>query len=333
MSATVIQAPGGDAPGGQLQARQRILTLVMVWAILLSAPLWLPLVGGYTSLGTRILVLGLAAMALNFLVGFTGMVSFGHAAYFGLGVYGCGLILRYVTASTPLGLLAGLVLGGVAGTVIGALIARRRGIYFAMVTIAFQEIFYFIAYKWNGLTGGFDGLRGFTRANLHLGFATLDIIKNDVVFYYFVLFIFALVVAVMGLILLSPFGRTLLAIRENERRARFLGINIERHIWLAFTLSSIFIAIAGGLYALLNNFADPSSLYTDLSGELVIMCVLGGIRVFWGPLLGAAVYVVLQDYISSHTVNWLFFVGGVFVIVVLFFPRGLLGMLRRRRDA
>ncbi len=269
-------------------------------------------------------------MSLNFLIGFTGIVSFGHAAYFGLGVYGCGLILRYVTASTPLGLVAGMLLGGLAGTIIGALITKRRGIYFAMVTIAFQQIFYFIAYKWNGLTGGFDGLRGFTRANINLGFANLDIIKNDYVFYYFVLFVFAIVAGAMGLILRSPFGRTLLAIRENERRARFLGINIERHIWLAFTISAFFIAIAGGLYALLNNFADPSSLYTDLSGELVIMCVLGGIRVFWGPLLGAAVYVVLQDWISSHTVNWMFFVGLIFVVVVMFFPRGLLGIIRRR---
>ena len=328
MSATVM-----SAPAAQPLDRHRLLILGLVWAILLLCPFWIPFIGGYTSLGTRILVLGLAAMSLNFLIGFTGIVSFGHAAYFGLGVYGCGLILRYVTASTPLGLVAGMLLGGLAGTIIGALINKRRGIYFAMVTIAFQQIFYFIAYKWNGLTGGFDGLRGFTRANIDLGFANLDIIKNDYVFYYFVLFVFAIVAGAMGLILRSPFGRTLLAIRENERRARFLGINIERHIWLAFTISAFFIAIAGGLYALLNNFADPSSLYTDLSGELVIMCVLGGIRVFWGPLLGAAVYVVLQDWISSHTVNWMFFVGLIFVVVVMFFPRGLLGIIRRRSEA
>ena len=321
----LLKSPPGD--------RHRLPVLALVWMILLLCPLWIPYIGGYTSLGTRILVLGLAAMSLNFLIGFTGIVSFGHAAYFGLGVYGCGLILRYVTGSTPLGLVAGMLLGGLAGTAVGALITKRRGIYFAMVTIAFQQIFYFIAYKWNGLTGGFDGLRGFTRANLDLGFTTINIINNDYAFYYFVLFVFAIAVGIMGLVLRSPFGRTLLAIRENERRARFLGINIERHIWLAFTLSAFFISIAGGLYALLNNFADPSSLYTDLSGELVIMCVLGGIRVFWGPLLGAALYVVLQDYISSHTVNWMFFVGLIFVVVVMFFPRGLLGMLRRRSEA
>ena len=131
----------------------------------------------------------------------------------------------------------------------------------------------------------------------------------------------------------SPFGRTLLAIRENERRARFLGIPIERHIWLSFSISCFFTALAGSLYALLNNFADPMALHYSLSGEIVIMTVMGGMRVFWGPLLGAAVFVVLQDYISSMTVNWMSFIGLIFFLVVLFFPRGLLGMLQRRGAA
>ena len=309
------------------------LVLAAIWVVLITAPFWMPFVGGYTALGSRILVIGLAAMALNFLVGFTGVVSFGHAAYFGLGVYGAGMILRYVAPSTPLAVIAGIVLGGVVGSAVGALICRRRGIYFALVTIAFEEVFYYIAYKWDSVTGGFDGLRGFQRQPIDLGAFTLNIQKGDLAFYYFVLVVFAIVVGVMGFILRSPFGRTLLAIRENERRARFLGIPVDRHIWLAFTISSFCIAAAGALYALLNNFADPSSLYTDLSGELVIMCVLGGMRSFWGPLLGAAVFEVLQDYISGITINWLFFIGLIFVLVVMFFPRGLLGVLRRRSAA
>jgi branched-chain amino acid transport system permease protein len=130
----------------------------------------------------------------------------------------------------------------------------------------------------------------------------------------------------MGFLLRSPFGRSLLAIRENERRARFLGIPIEQHIWLAFTISCIFVALSGGLNALLNNFADPTMLNYTQSGEIVIMIVLGGIRSFWGPLLGAAVFVVLQDYLSSLTTNWMSFLGAIFVLMVLFFPRGVLGM-------
>jgi branched-chain amino acid transport system permease protein len=309
------------------------LTLLAIWAVLIAAPYWMPLLGGYTALGSRVLVLGLAAMSLNFLLGFTGVLSFGHAAWFGLGAYGAGLTLKLLAASTPLALLLGTLLGGVAGALLGALIVRRRGVYFAMVTIAFGQVFYFIAFRWNSLTGGDDGLRGFARQPLHLGPVTFDILNSAEAFYYFVLACFALVAAIMGFLLRSPFGQTLLAIRENERRARFLGIPVDRHIWISFTLSCFFVSLAGSLYALLNNFADPRGLHYALSGDLVIMAVMGGMRTFWGPLLGAAVFVVLQDYLSSMTTNWQSFIGLLFVLVVLFFPRGLLGFLQRRREA
>lgn len=306
------------------------LTAAIVWALLLSVPVWLPLLGGYTALAARVVVLGLAAMSFNLLLGFTGVMSFGHAAYFGLGVYGAGLTLKYLAASTPLAMLMGVLLGGVSGTLFGLLIVRRRGVYFAMVTVAFGQIAFYIAYSWNDLTGGFDGLRGFTRAPLDLGLTTVDIANNDVAFYYFLLAVFAVATGLQGLLLASPFGRTLLAIRENERRARFLGIPIERHIWMSFSISCAFTALAGALYALLNNFADPMGLHYTLSGEIVIMAVMGGMRAFWGPLVGATLFVVAQDYISSMTVNWMSFVGLIFVLVVLFFPRGLLGMLQGR---
>jgi branched-chain amino acid transport system permease protein len=302
----------------------------VLWLVLLTAPFWLPLLGGYTALAARVLVFALAAMALNMLLGFTGVLSFGHAAYFGLGAYGAGLMLKFVAASTPLAIIAGTLLGGIAGTLFGLLIVRRRGVYFAMVTIAFGQVCYYIAYKWDALTGGFDGLRGFQRQPINLGLATLDIQNSDTAFYYFVLAIFAVAIGLMGFILRSPFGRTLLAIRENERRARFLGIPVERHIWLSFSISTFFAALAGTLYALLNNFADPLAMHYTLSGEFVIIVVMGGMRAFWGPLIGAIVFVVLEDTISSMTVNWMSFVGLIFILVVLFFPRGLLGMMQRR---
>jgi len=306
--------------------RRRFLKLGAIGLMLLAVPVWVPLLGGYMALGTRVLVLGLAAMSLNFLLGFTGVLSFGHAAYFGLGAYGTGLALKFLTASTPLALLLGTVLGGFAGALLGALIVRRRGVYFAMVTIAFGQVFYFIAFRWNTLTGGDDGLRGFERQPLHLGGWTIDILHDPIFFYYFVLAIFALAASAMGLLLRSPFGRTLLAIRENERRARYLGIPVERHIWLSFTISCWLVSLAGGLNALLNNFADPTMLNYTQSGEIVIMVVLGGMRSFWGPLLGAAVFVVLQDYLSSLTTNWMSFLGAIFVLMVLFFPRGATGL-------
>jgi len=314
-------------------ALRRWLPVVVIWAVLIAVPVWLPLVGGYTALAGRVLVLGLAAMGLNLLLGFTGVLSFGHAAYFGLGAYGAGLTLRYMVHSTPLAMLAGTLLGGLAGMLFGSLIVRRRGVYFAMCTIAFGQICYYVAYSWNGFTGGFDGLRNFHREPIGFGPLTLDIADGGVRFYYFIFAVFAIAVALMGILVRSPFGRTLRAIRENERRARFLGIRIERHIWLSFSISCFFTALAGTLYAMLNNFADPLALHYSLSGYFVIMAVMGGMRTFWGPLLGAAVFVVLQDYISSMTVNWMSFIGVLFMLVVLFFPRGLLGMWQWRSPA
>jgi branched-chain amino acid transport system permease protein len=310
-------------------ARRHAPALV-VPALLVTAPWWLAAAGGYTELATRVVVLGLAAMALNFLLGFTGVLSFGHAAYFGLGGYGVGMTLRYLAPSTALAILVGVAAGTLAAAVIGALIVKLRGVYFAMVTIAFGQVFYFVTFRWNAVTGGDDGLTGWSRVPLHLGPLALDIQGSDVAFYYFVLAVFGLAVGVMGLLLRSPFGRTLLAIRENERRARYLGIPVERHVWASFVISAGFASLAGALFALLNNFVDPRALRWDLSGNLVIMAVLGGMRSFWGPLLGAGVFVLLQDYVSTRTENWMSVVGIIFVLVVLFFPRGVLGFVRRR---
>ncbi len=302
----------------------------LIWLILLTMPYWMGAIGGYTELASRVVVFGLAAMALNFLLGFTGVLSFGHAAYFGLGAYGTAMTIKYFAPSTPLSIVIGVAVGTVAAALIGALIVKLRGVYFAMVTIAFAQVFYFITFRWNSVTGGDDGLTGWTRQVLHLGVANIDILGSDKAFYYFALAVFAVAVGIMALLLRSPFGRTLIAIRENEQRARFLGIPVEQHIWLAFVISCLFASLAGALYALLNNFVDPRSLYWTQSGNFVIMAVLGGMRSFWGPLLGAAIFVVLQDYISSQTENWMSFIGLFFVLVVLFFPRGVLGIIKRK---
>ena len=306
---------------------------VAIWIVLLTMPYWMGAIGGYTELATRVVVLGMAAMALNFLLGFTGVLSFGHAAYFGLGAYGAAMTIAYVAPSTGLAILIGVTVGTLAAAIVGALIVKLRGVYFAMVTIAFGQVFYFIAFRWNKVTGGDDGLTGWHRQPLNLGFTQIDILGNDKAFYYLALVVFAVGVGIMAWLLRSPFGRTLLAIRENERRARFLGIPVERHIWMSFVISGLFASLAGTLYALLNNFTDPRALHWSLSGNFVIMAVLGGMRSFWGPLIGAAIFVVLQDYVSSHTENWMSVIGVCFMMVVLFFPRGVLGLVKRRERA
>ena len=266
-------------------------------ALLVAMPFWMQAIGGYTELAIRVLVLGLAAMALNFLLGFTGVLSFGHAAYFGLGAYGAAMAHQVSLSRHDPGHRVGVLVGTVAAALIGALIVRLRGVYFAMVTIAFGQVFYFIAFRWNcghrrrrrphRLASPADRLRLRQARHLRQRQARSTILS---------LAVFALGVAAMAMLLRSPFGRTLIAIRENERRARFLGIPVERHIWLSFVISCLFVSLAGALYALLNNFTDPRALRWDLSGNFVIMAVLGGMRSFWGPLIGAAIFVVLQDY-------------------------------------
>ena len=306
---------------------------LLVWALLIAMPWWMPAIGGYTELASRVVVMGLAALALNFLLGYTGVLSFGHAAYFGLGAYGAAMTLKYLAPSTGLAIVVGVVAGTAAALLIGALIVKLRGVYFAMVTIAFGQVFYFVTFRWNSVTGGDDGLTGWSRQPHRLGPLALDIQHGERTFYYFALALFALAAAGMAALLRSPFGRTLLAIRENERRARFLGIPVERHLWFSFVLSCMFTSLAGALFALLNNFTDPRALRWDLSGNFVIMAVLGGMRSFWGPLVGAGVFVLLQDFISTRTQNWMSLVGAIFVLVVLFFPRGVLGVVRRRTTA
>ncbi len=291
-----------------------------VWIVLLTMPYWMPAVGGYTALGTRVVVMALAAMGVNFLLGFTGVLSFGHAAYLGLGAYGAGMTVKYLAPSTPLGLLIGVLVGVIAAGIMGALIVRLRGTYFAMVTIAFGQVFYFIAFRWASVTGGDDGLTGWKRMPIDLGFSTIDIQTKDKAFYYLCLLCFAASAGLMALLLKSPFGRTLLAIRENERRARFLGIPVEQHIWLSFVISAGFTSLAGTLYAYLDNFVDPRAFHWQQSGEFVIMAVLGGMRSFWGPLIGAAVFVALQDKLSSLTDNWMSLIGLFFVLVVCVLP-------------
>ena len=306
--------------------RPRHAALALLWALLATAPWWLPFVGGYTQLGSRVLIYALAAMSLNLLLGFTGGLSFGHAAYFGLGAYGAGMTLKYLAPSTPLALVVGTLAGGAAATLLGPSVMRRRGIYFAMITIAIGQLFYFIAVRWNEVTGGEDGLAGFSRQPLHFGGLTVAL--DDTAFYYLVLACFAAGVAVMALLLRSPLGRTWVAIRENQRRAQFLGIPVPLYVWASFAVSGTLIALAGALNALLNDFTSPQDLHWVLSGNFVIMVVLGGMRSFWGPLAGVVIFLVAQDYLSSLTGNWMTFIGLIFIVVVLLFPRGLLGMIR-----
>ena len=310
--------------------KRRALIAIM-WAALVALPWWLPMIGGYTALGSKVLIYAIATMGLNIVLGFTGGLSFGQAAYFGLGAYGAGMTLKYLAPSTPLAILVGTVVGGLAATLLGPLVMRRRGIYFAMITIAIGQLFYFVMVRWNEVTGGEDGLAGFSRQDIHFGPWVYELTQTN--FYYLVLAGFTVAVAIMWKILQSPLGHTFVAIRENRRRVEFLGIKVERYVWAAFAIAGTITAFAGALNALLFNFTSPQDLHWILSGNFVIMIVLGGMRSFFGPLIGVIIFVVAQDYLSSITGNWMTFIGMIFVLIVLLFPKGVLGIINRRAEA
>ncbi|HTI01696.1 MAG TPA: branched-chain amino acid ABC transporter permease [Acidisoma sp.] len=328
MSMTIGDAP---APHRRMTLGAREIAAGLIWLVLLFVPLWLPALGGYTDLATRVLIYGMAATGLNLLLGHTGGLSFGHAAYFGLGTYGTGLFLIHVMPSLPLAILSGTLLGGIAAILVGPLVMKRKGIYFSMITIAFGQMFYFVAVRWNSLTGGEDGLTGFSRVPLHLGSRAIPLGPTG--FYYLVFGLFALVMLIVWQILRSPLGHGFVAARENATRLRFLGVAVDRQIWAAFAISGFIVGLAGALDSLLVSFASPANLQWQLSGEFVVMCVLGGMRSFWGPLLGALIFIGAQDYLSSVTQNWMTFIGLIFVLSVLFFPNGLLGFIKGRARA
>jgi len=308
-------------------APRRYGILVLLWAALLTLPWWIRIVGSYSALGSKILIYGLATMGLNVLFGFTGGLSFGQAAYFGIGAYGAGMTLKYLAPSTPLAIILGTLAGGFAAAILGPLVMRRRGIYFAMITIAIGQLFYFVAVRWDTVTGGEDGLSGFERQPLHFGHFTLALDQTR--FYYLVLLCFTIGVVLMRALLESPLGHTWVAIRENRRRMEFLGVRTDLYVWASFAIAGLITGLAGTLNALLFNFTSPQDLHWILSGDFVMMIVLGGMRSFWGPLVGTAIFVVAQDYLSSVTGNWMTFIGLIFIAIVLLFPKGLLGVFAR----
>ena len=325
-SNTLTAAARPAAPAAP--ARGMLGTLILA-VLLISAPAWMPYVGGYNDIASRVLIFALAAMGLNLLLGFTGGLSFGHAAYFGLGSYGVGLMLKYGPPSVPLALLCGTLLGGIVATVLAPIVVRRRGIYFAMITIAIGQLFYFVAIRWQAVTGGYDGLTGFTRHPIDV-LPGVQWTLGSTGFYYLALTCFALGAAVLWVVLNSPLGHAFVAVRENQKRLTFLGVKVQRYAAVSFAISGFIVALAGGLNALLDNFASPNSMANTLSGDFVIIAVLGGMRSFWGPFVGAAIFVLVRDYASNMTNNWMSVIGLIFVLSVLFFPLGIMGFLHHR---
>jgi branched-chain amino acid transport system permease protein len=301
-----------------------VLSFVVFFALF---PFLMP----YKALATQVLIFGLFALGFNVLYGYTGLLSFGHAAYYGLGAYGTGIALaRLKVDSIWLGLLAGLVLATVGGAVIGYLCLRRRGIYFAMLTLAFAQLLYFVGFHLSDVTGGDDGLRGIPTLPVRIPGVGAISLDSSLAFYYFAFVIVAFAMFALKRILDSPFGSVLQAIRENGERAQACGYNVNRIRWLSFVFSASFAGLAGALDAMRLSVVPIESLYWTTSGQAVIMTLLGGAGTFFGPFVGAGTYLVLEDRLSVVTESWPLVVGAIFMAFVLFLPQGIWGTLLAR---
>ena len=301
-------------------------TVVLV--LLIAAPLVLP--EFWRRFVTEILIWGLLAMSSDILIGYTGMISFGHSAFFGLGIYGAAAAL--ITVSPPsleLALLYGLVGAAVVAVFVAYFSTRLREIYFSITTLVFSQIFYVIIFTWTAVTGGENGLT-FRRPNLAIP-GLMSVPFTSETLHWFVLAVVTASYLVVRRITQSPFGMVLQAIRENEPRTRAIGYPVERYKIVAVMLSGLFAGLAGVLYALQNKFAAPDFVFFLISGEVIIFNVMGGVGTLVGPFAGAAFFLLLREGLSRFfTEYYLIPVGLIFTAMVIFMPQGLLGFLKRR---
>lgn len=301
--------------------------IVIFSVFLLSLPLWIGPIGLYQYIGIEIVIWIIFALGFNLLFGYTGLHSFGHGAYLGVGAYAFGLFQHHIGVSLIGGLLAAILAAALAGAFVASFVSHRRGIYFALMTIAFGQVFWFASIKLHAITGGEDGLLNIPRPDLNLGVASFDLSGN--ISLYYLAAVLAIVVTIFTWRAVnSPFGRILQAIRQNETRASFIGYEVWWFKWAAFTLSAMFAGLAGGLFAMAQESAYPDVMSLHQSGLIVMMVLVGGGLVnFWGPILGVIVYFIARDVLGSITETWLLWYGLMFVVMVMFKPEGLAGAI------
>jgi branched-chain amino acid transport system permease protein len=278
------------------------------------------------------LIMAIAALGFNLLLGYTGLLSFGHSAYFGLGAYAVAFMVKYLhVASMELFVIGGLIATLLVTAIFGYICVRHTRIFFAILTMALSQVVWSLAFKFFWVTGGTDGLRIPTPMLLN---GLIQTPRNKIMFlsytyYYYVLALFFICVALMWVIVHSPFGQALQAIRDNELRAAFLGVGVRRVRWIAFMISGGFTGVAGILWAPLNGLTTPDILYWPFSGEIAFLTVLGGFSTFSGPIVGAVVFNYLKTYAVGLTVYWQLLLGTVLIVLVLALPTGIMGTLTR----
>ncbi|MEW6184119.1 MAG: branched-chain amino acid ABC transporter permease [Thermodesulfobacteriota bacterium] len=270
----------------------------------------------------EIIILALFATSLNLVVGYTGMISFGHAGFYGIGLYVVAGLLKGTSLPLAAVLTAAALSGALAGLIIGFLSVRLRAFYFAILTLAFGQLIWAVIFKWHGVTGGEDGI---------IGIPIPAFLSGKHGLYYFILAISACGIGLLYWLTNTPFGRMLSAIRENPERTECVGVNVDRYRLLAFVLSTFFSGLAGGLYCLLSGGAFPDLVSWTKSGEVLLACVLGGMFTFLGPALGSVFMILLESLAQSFfTERWPLILGAVFILVALGLPQGVLGTIQQK---
>ncbi|HEY9459982.1 MAG TPA: branched-chain amino acid ABC transporter permease, partial [Paralcaligenes sp.] len=277
----------------------------------------------YVFIVTRILIMGLFAASFNLIFGYTGMLSFGHAAFFGAGAYATAFLLQGLQSPLLLCLLAAMAAGALLALIIGFFSVRLDEVYFSMLTLAFGMMVFAIVYQWRSVTNGSDGIAGFRVGSFGLG---IDLaLGNPSVYYYVVLGVVLIASALLYLICRSSFGLILRAIRQNPERVAFCGLDVQRYRLAAFTIAGAFAGLAGGLMAPFLRIASPEMAHWSMSAEPVLMSILGGTGYFLGPFFGAGMFVLLETWITSMTQAWMLVLGIILALMVMFFRRGVLG--------
>ncbi len=289
----------------------------------IAAVVVLPLILPSVAMATEVVVFIIATLGCNLLLGYVGLLSFGQAISFGVGAYACGLALIHLHVGVWGGLFAALICSAIAGLVVGALSIQKRGIYFVMLTFAFSQMFYFIAYAMAGVTGGDNGLLNIPRPRLTVFGVTLLSLATPLSMYSMAAIVFLILFAFLRRVVASPFGSTLIAIRENEERAIAVGYNTRIFKIIAFVISSWVTGIAGALYALFLNFAPLSNIDVSMSERIIIMTIVGGANSLFGSVLGATFYVVVGNLLSSVWPRWLLVLGIILIVVAGYLRGGL----------
>lgn len=308
--------------------RRNLLTLLVGLAVI-AAVLAAPRL--YVFVATDILIWGLCAMSLNVLVGYTGLVSFGHAAYFGIGAYVCGLLAKNFGMPFLLALAGGAGAAALAAVVVGYFCVKLSAVYFSMLTLAFAQVFWAICFRWNEVTGGDQGITGIPMPSLAAldffpGVSQLTVQQS---YFLIVAAIFALSAAFLAAVVASPFGRALAMVKQNSTRAEFLGLPVKRVQLLSFVIAGGIAGVSGGLFGIFNRGLFPDFLYWTKGAEILIMVVLGGAGYFWGPLLGAAIILLLHQEITAFTEYWSLVLAIVLAFLVLVAPGGVMELVSR----